>query len=166
MKHGPLEEFLDRYIWTGGPTPLPEGGPKLLRVERLLRVGIWTYIRATFKRPLFRGDIYDFEIRWPSITNWRNSSPFVSTSTEEPTYQLSFELTIPSREIGGTTILAEQLRGIEATFPFRTREIPFVNGHCVWTVKRPPLCRHFRLRWEWTGSVQTVSKALESSAEA
>jgi len=166
VRRSQLEDFIDRYIWTGGTSPLPIPGKNVSRIEVLDRVGIWTYVKVSFGRTLERGQEYEFEISWPPITNWRTASPFVSTSTEEPTREINFVLALPAREVG-TNLLGEVMRGIESIYPFKTYEFKMDDGRYTWTIRKPPLYRHYRLRWNWTGgSVTPVKKTLEQASQA
>jgi hypothetical protein len=99
-------------------------------------------------------------VKWPPIDNWRSASPFVSTSTEEPTHKLVFVLRLPEHEVG-PSVLTEVLRGIEATYPFETKEDNLDGGRFTWTIERPPLYMHYRVRWTWRGTApQTMAAAL------
>jgi hypothetical protein len=156
-----IDDYVDRFIWTGGGGVMPGPGTNVSRVEPLLRVGIWTFYRAYLDRVLQKGEEYEFEVTWPPITNWRTSSPFVSSSTEEPTHEVRFILRLPAAEVGNK-VLGETLRGVESTYPFKTEEFELDDGRYTWTIKRPGLYTHYRLRWEWQGEpLETVQAALE-----
>lgn len=159
-----VEDYIDRFIWTAGPTSIPVGNENVTRTERLARAGIWTFFKADFGRSLRRGNEYEFEVRWPPIENWAESSPFVSTSTEEPTHELVFELRLPAGT--GKKVLAETMRGIEALYPFDCQELELDNGRCTWRINRPPLYTHFRLRWNWQGTdPKPMREAIQQGEE-
>jgi hypothetical protein len=146
-----LDGFTDRFVWTGGACDAPTGGTGVTSVETRLVAGIWTFFHVNFDRTLRRGEEHEFEIIWPALRNWKNASPFVSTSTDEPTRSLTFEVTIPEVELSSSTALLEELRGIEAIYPFKTEKIQFDNNR-VLVSPHPKLYRHYRLRWSWAGA--------------
>ena len=143
-----LESYIDKYVWTGGNAGLPTPGSGCADTKKILRAGIWTFYSTYFPYSLRRGQVHEFEVEWPPLTDWQRSSPFVSASTEEPTHKLRFEVQIPESHIGSTIALAEELRGIEAAYPFSTRELQ-IGGKVEWEI-HPKLYRHYRLRWSWS----------------
>jgi hypothetical protein len=146
-----MDGFTDRFVWTGGPCDTPSGAVGVSSVETRLVAGIWTFFHVNFDRTLRKGEEHEFEVIWPVLNNWTNSSPFVSASTDEPTRSLVFEVIIPESELSSSAALLEELRGIEAIYPFKTERVQFDNNRLL-IAPRPKLYRHYRVRWSWAGS--------------
>ncbi|ADD42729.1 hypothetical protein [Stackebrandtia nassauensis] len=159
-----MDEYIDRYFWSGGGVPKPEPGEGAQEITEVARVGVWEYYRIFFGRVLHRGDVHEIEITWP-LTNWRDSSPFVALSTREPTHKLVFDVKLPADEVGGS-VLAEEIAGIDSIYPFNTEEIELDHGRCRWVVDRPSLYTQYRLRWTWKGAQAKTIPVLVEEAKA
>lgn len=145
-----LEAYQDKYLWTGGAAGLPSAGGGCVKTSQLVKAGIWTFFSTQLDRTLNRGQEHEFTVEWPPLENWRNSSPFVSSSTDEPTRALTFEVDLGDLKVEGP-LIAEQLRSIESPSAFSWSDLPLKNGRIEWKISRPRLYRHYRLRWEWPG---------------
>lgn len=155
-----LSTFVDKFQWTAGTSPFPTPGTGVSAVNPLSKAGIWTYYTVSFDQSLHRNQVFEFELEWPPIDDWRAASPFVSISTEEPTRLVSFSLTIPSGALANSDAYAEVTRGIEASHTLETSKMAFdAHGHLAWTAPSK-LYRHYRLRWAWSGT-----KAVEATPE-
>jgi len=161
-----LEAYIDKFVWTGGISPLPDPSFGIASTEHVLKAGIWTFYRSVFPQTIKKGQEYEFEVRWPALGNWRDSSPFASGSIDEPTKKLSFSIEIPSEHVDEPHAYLEELRGIESAYPFSTQKVSFNHGAIDWELK-PKLYRHYRVRWTWKGSeLEDMAKiADETSAE-
>lgn len=146
-----VDRYVDKYLWTAGEIELPHPGEGVEAIEPLTKAGIWTFYSTILDRTLRRGQEHSFEVIWPVIRNWRASSPFVSSSTEEPCKSLTFDVEIPERALRSADVFTEELRGIEAAAPFSWHHQVFVNGRLIWTMK-PKVYRHYRIRWSWSGT--------------
>ena len=142
-----VDSYIDRYVWTGGDARLPEPGPGAASITELLEAGIWRFYSTRLPHPLRKGKEHELQIHWPPLADWRTSKPFVSTSTEEPTRRLTFKVEIPLQHLREDDFLAEEMRGIESIYPFKTTGLAR-EDRLVWTFK-PKLYRHYRIRWAW-----------------
>lgn len=144
-----VTSVLDKYVWTGGSNQLPSPGFGVSRVEEDLNASIWRYYRTILPRTLRKGETHEFQVDW-YLDGWRNSQPFFSTSTEEPTKELTFDFLVPKDAISQQGVYFETMRGIESFYPFQAESMKVVHGGLVHTFK-PKLYRHYRLRWAWAG---------------
>ena len=150
-----VDNYIDKFVWTGGESALPIPGEGADSVSRLLRAGIWTFYTTNLPYALRKGAIHELVVHWPPLANWRGSQPFVSTSTEEPTREIKFIVQVPESLLGSPSFLAEELRGIESAYPFQTLSMTSDRGRIEWKFK-PKVYRHYRLRWSWAnGEVLT-----------
>lgn len=143
-----VDSYLDKYVWTGGEAGLPVPGKGAVETTKILKAGIWTFYATRFPVTLRKGQEHEFRVEWPPISNWRASSPFVSTSTEEPTRSLKFIVQVPAPALGEPWAYWEEMRGIESAHDFDHDVIKADAGRFEWEV-RPSLYRHYRLRWTW-----------------
>jgi hypothetical protein len=149
-----LEEYVDRYAWTGvQDVDEPVSASHEVKITQTdYRTGTPNFFKVTFAKSLAEGEEREFEIRWPPITGWRSSRPFVSTSTNEPTHLLRLQLQIPPHAVSGTAS-KETARAVESIQPFTTERTTFdENGSLSWEIRRPKLYHHFRVRWTWSGA--------------
>lgn len=169
-----LDSFDDKFLWTGpNPTfPLPGDGCAAVRPKDVR--GIWIFFTVQLEHSLNRGDETEVTICWPTLTDWRNASEFVSASTEEPTRRLAFHVILTNAQVDGRGYW-EVTRSIESPFSLQsgqfsvdgkleTSDLRVDNGRIHWTVKRPKLYRHYRLRWSWPGHAQ--AEAMPSGTDA
>ena len=163
-----LDHYVDRFVWTGGPANLPAPMEGCVGVNALARrVGIWTYYSTEFGRTLRKGEELEFAVRW-LLSNWRDASPFISTSTEEPTKKLKLLLQFPPAVMATPVVLAEVSRGIESNDAFSTETLSCdASGRLEWSPVAK-LYRHYRLRWAWAGesSVQPLSVVTDQAASS
>jgi hypothetical protein len=157
-----LDSYTDKFVWTGGECETLLAGDGATRVEPRFSVGIWTFYRVMFDLVLRQGEEHEFEVKWPALTNWKESSPFISASTDEPTQALEFDVLIPSSYLASTSAVVEELRGIESLYPFQSKVIKFEHHHLAWS-PTPKLYRHYRLRWSWAGEQHVVQLPTVSS---
>lgn len=130
----------------------------------MYQAGIWTFYTCQLDRSLRRGEEHEFEVVWTPLDNWRNSSPFVSTSTEEPCRELEFVVRIPENALFNKDVYVEEMRGIEAAHAFKTSLESFNHGEFKWPMK-PKLYRHYRVRWSWAGDGEVPAMLLTDSGE-
>jgi hypothetical protein len=147
-----LNEFIDRYFWTGDDDTLPVRGRHVHKITLMEDTsGMYRFIRVQLEKSLRRGEEYDFEVRWPAIRQWRTSRPFVSGSTDDPTHRLVFKVNIPSASRGSDEAVCEIYRAVESLVPIESEVREFDrDGAVEWVVNRPKLFHHYRLRWSWT----------------
>lgn len=144
-----LDRHTDKFLWTGGQASLPAADVGCVATQEWNRAGVWTFYTTQLDRTLNRGDIHEFTVKW-ALQNWRDSRPFVSSSTDEPTKKIVFELDLTQAQVT-SGLIAEHLRAIEAANPFLSSEYKLDAGRFTWDVKRPRLYQHYRLRWQWSG---------------
>lgn len=158
-----VDSYIDRFVWTGGEAGLPNPGEGVESLTHLTRAGIWTIYETRLDETIHKGQEIEFEVIWPPIDNWRNSRPFVSSSTEEPCREMTFVLEIPQDSLYNDTVYAEEMRGIEAHYPFRSHRLQFDNGRLTYTFKTK-LYWHYRLRWAWSGTEEApdLTQTLEN----
>lgn len=145
-----LNSYIDKFVWTGGAKSLPTAGDGAVRIEEDITASLWTYYRTVLTHSLRKGQEHEFQVDW-FLPDWRSSRPFFSTSTEEPTKRLSFEMEVPEACLAPGGVYFEVMRGIESSYPFAVTVLHPVRGRLIHTIK-PKLYRHYRLRWEWAGA--------------
>ena len=145
---------LEKYLWTGKEnadypvkTTVESSTHPGIEFGEEDRVGIWNFVRVNFGRSVRKGEIIEYEIIHKTRDKNFTSSPFMSTSTEEPTLYLKFELRFdPS--LGITAVCKERLRGIESHDNFDADDGIIDEGVYDWEVRRPQLYHHYRIRWK------------------
>ncbi|GIH09920.1 hypothetical protein Rhe02_79870 [Rhizocola hellebori] len=145
--------YLDRFLWTGPEQVMPlVKGHGVNGITAYDKVGVFRYYRVEFNRALRRGEEYEFEVIWPPVDHWAKSRPFVSTSTDEPTHQLIFDLLLPPGTCRDGHAEGEVMRATESVLPLQPVEVlPIADdGRVVWTIDEPKLYHHYRLRWFWS----------------
>lgn len=153
-----LGAYVDKFLWTGDNPTFPRAGEGVSYVEPEMTAGVWTYYRTHFPRVLRKGEEHEFQVDW-YINDWRTASPFFSTSTEEPTKRLIFEMIAPEDCLAPGGVYFETMRGIEASYPFYTEKKTPERGRVVIDIQ-PKIYRHYRLRWAWIGSeLQSLPEA-------
>lgn len=145
-----LESIFDKFIWTGNnraEVPRPEKNVSTITEQPT--IGIWRYIRVTLKDSLSKGEEREISYKWPKISDCTSSSPFVSTSTEEPTKQLIFKIKLGAK-YSNREIRLEEFRAIEADNPISVKIVRLDNnGDYEWDVSNIKRFRHYRVRWSW-----------------
>jgi hypothetical protein len=155
-----LEEFVDRYAWSGHDLDYPRAGRNAVRIDPMNdRAGMWKYFRVYFGRSLQKGEEHEFEVEWPPISDWMCAQPFASMSTDEPTHRMRFHIQIPPAAVVGNRAVIEKLRAVESVTPFRSEEVTFdENGSLTYDIPAPSLYHHFRVRWFWSDEIKAVSQ--------
>ena len=148
-----IPEIVDKFIWTGNTKksefPLPRDNIRAI-AKTDAPIGIWNYFRVIFNETLFKGkDSKPFSYKWPPISDYKSSSPFVSTSTNEPTKKLTLVIHLGS-EYAGKELVLEEFRAIECMKEISTKTVEFDNsGRFEWTPERIKRFRYYRARWNW-----------------
>lgn len=147
-----VERYLDKFVWTGGTSSIPQPGPGCAATTaELERVGIWTFYSTTLERSLRRGEEAEFTVIWPPLANWRQSKPFVSASSEEPTKRINFIVEVPPDSLRDNIAYFEEMRSIDSNYAFKTNTgLKFDRGRIEVNVDAK-LYRYYRLRWSWAG---------------
>ena len=153
-----LEEFVDRYAWSGHDVDYPQAGHNAVRIDAISdRAGMWRYFRVYFGRALQKGEEHEFEVHWPPIVDWMHAQPFASMSTDEPTHHMRFHIQIPPLAVMGRRAVVEKLRAVESVSPFRSEEVTFdENGSLTYDIVKPNLYHHFRVRWFWSEQIRAM----------
>jgi hypothetical protein len=161
---GRLEEFIDRFAWTGHRADYPRPGHGVLRIDPVEgRVGIWKYFRVYFGHSLAKGQEHEFTIEWDPISDWTVAQPFVSVSTDEPTEKVRFLIEIPCAAVHEGVAFVEVLRAVESIEPFSSERVEFDEfGRLAWEVDQPYLYHHFRVRWFWSKEILALSQRAVS----
>lgn len=141
----------DKYIWTGEQNGalkiIPVKGVSAIKEQS--KIGIWRYIELELQNHIDKGETRKISYRWKSIEKCRSSSPFFSTSTEEPTKKLSLEVDLGT-EYANQEIRCETFRALESDYPIST-EVYHLDeqGRYSWNVPRIKRFRYYRVRWSW-----------------
>lgn len=145
-----LDSILDKYIWTGKvePWPLrPVRNIKELKMEA--RIGVWKYFRVVFDHIINKGDTITVGYEWPNIIDCKSSSPFFSTTTEEPTKNIIMSLNLGS-SYSGATIYLEEYRSMGSDYQIKVvQEKLDDNGYYQWNIRKPKRFRYYLIRWAW-----------------
>ncbi|UGT64417.1 hypothetical protein [Nocardia asteroides] len=151
-RHDNVERYLDKFVWTGGAAATPQPGPGCATTTaEVERVGIWTFYSTVLECSLMRGEEAEFTVVWPPLTNWRQSKPFVSASSEEPTKSIKFVVDVPADSLRDEVAYFEEMRSIDSNYAFKTKtDLKFDRGRIEVEVAAK-LYRYYRLRWSWAG---------------
>ena len=142
-----LSSYEDKYKWTGVSSPVIHSAVKEQTVRLTHQKSVWQFYQVEFERALNKGDIVDIDLVFTIYEPEHSFVPFISTTIEEPTKQLSFKLTIPS-SFGITYATREIASCIGARVPFRTERVQFdTNGHLEWDIPKPKIHHYYELRW-------------------
>ena len=166
--HDGLRGFADRILWTGGDTGLPECTSEVdCKVRPMLNShGAWDHFQVDFDDPLRAGQEIEFELSWQGLTNWPNARPFLSTSTDEPTRQIRFDLRIPGELRLDDRATFEMLRSASALEPSHVERLTFDDsGHLFRQIDGPEPNCHFRINWQWSPSIAGSRLLSPGSAE-
>ncbi|GAA3453564.1 hypothetical protein [Dactylosporangium matsuzakiense] len=153
-----LVSYADRFKWTGQDKDLkPQPGSNVVHVDinPTPLAGDPTWMTIFFDRSLNTGDEYEFEVCWPAMLDWQHSSPFLSSTTHDPTHRILFEVVIPQRLRRGRQAWLEVLRSVDAPHPFTTTDYEFdADGRLTIEHDRPKLYHCYRVRWQWSTDVE------------
>ncbi|MFI5911673.1 hypothetical protein [Dactylosporangium sp. NPDC051541] len=93
------------------------------------------------------------------MLDWRHSSPFLSSTTHDPTYRISFEVVIPQSLRRGRQAWLEVLRSVDAPHPFTTVDCEFdADGRLTIQQDLPKLYHCYRVRWQWSQDVEQTRR--------
>lgn len=146
-----LNYIFDKYIWTGSQnntvTIQPVTEISLIRDKS--RIGIWRYILLELQNHMDMGDVREISYKWPVLPDCKKSSPFFSTSTDEPTKKIYMKLDL-GKEYANQEIVCEVFRAIESDYPIYSEACQLDDyGRFTWDVKRVKRFRYYRIRWSW-----------------
>lgn len=145
-----LESILDKYLWTGtSKASKPSAGQNIRSIEEQSLIGVWKYLRIILDANLCKGEVREINYNWPVIKNCTTSSPFFSTSTDEPTKKVVLAIQL-GRNYAHRQIRLEEFRAIEADNPISVLDAQLdQNGNYTWDVLKVKRFRHYRIRWSW-----------------
>lgn len=144
---------LDKYIWTGIQPNQVEIKPTegIAHIREKSRIGIWRYIVLELDNHMGKGDKKTLSYEWPDIPQCSKSSPFFSTSTDEPTQKIFLKLEL-GEEYANQEIICEEFRAIESDYPIYTEKRNLdERGSYTWEISPYKIkrFRHYRIRWSW-----------------
>ncbi|TRW81257.1 hypothetical protein FK535_17540 [Mycolicibacterium sp. 018/SC-01/001] len=149
-----VANYTDRFLWTGNAASFPRPGRNVSEVRENKRAGIWTYYDAVLDKVLRRGEKLSISVAWPKIDRAYESRPFVSTSTEEPTDTVIFDVSIPSKYRKNDKLVLEEMRSIESITPFKTTDGEFHEDRYRIEIAARPYA-HYRISWKWSDNLPT-----------
>ena len=141
----------DQFIWTGAENrdalPVPIKGIDRIAPGEQNRV-IWNRFDIFFDPPLQKGQQHTFEYGWHKAGIISDSAPFISTSTDETTSEITFEI-----ELGDAyadhIVFFEEFRAIEAMNTISYESYSFDEHGRFQLSLNPKMFRHYRVRWNW-----------------
>lgn len=160
-----VDTYVDKFVWTGGASALPEPGDGSRSVVLMDKAAIWTFYATELAQSLRKGEEHRFSIHWPALSDWRNSQPFVSCSSEKPTKEIEFDLRLPETALASSDLYLEEMHGIESLHPFQTRKARLTEGRYSWK-QQAKLYRHYRMRWAWAGAEEVKELPAEVASIA
>ena len=145
-----MDSIIDKYIWTGkSEAKLPYAVKGIRTIEPDNIIGVWNYFRIIFEDRILKGDCKTIEYAWPTISNCTSSSPFFSSSTDEPTKHLKLILDM-GQKYANLPIVLEEARAVESDFEISAQAANLdEHGRYTWDVPRVKRFRHYRIRWSW-----------------
>lgn len=145
-----LSDIKDKYIWTGSNTDFSiqsENG--IRRIETENRIGIWNCFRIYLNNSIKKGEIAEFAYSWPLISNIRDSYPFISVSTEEPTKNIVLKLQL-GEQYKYQMILCEEYHSSDSDYSISSKKERLdENGEYIWTINNARRFRVYQIRWSW-----------------
>ena len=142
-----LSVYYDKYRWTGTGTVTMtslKGQP----VHQTVKQGLWQLYEIAFQKSLGKGEEIETEITWQLEDIGRTAVPFISTTIEEPTDFLQFNLVLPP-EFGVTHVTVEESSQMGSRKPFESLLIePDGAGVFRWVEPRPRLLYHYQMKWD------------------
>lgn len=148
-----VEYAYDKYIWTG----IQPNDVKIIPVNGIAgikdksRIGIWHYFEMELNNHMRKGDEREISYKWPNIESCTKSSPFFSTSTDEPTKKIILSLEL-GEEYANQEIICEEFRAVESDYPMciEKRKLD-ERGNYTWEIPwyKVKMFRHYRIRWSW-----------------
>lgn len=152
-----LESISDKYIWTGSaegaivikPDKDASGKKEVKKISPKTKIGIWNYFTVEFCNHMIKGDTRTLAYKWPTFSHCKDSSPFISASTDELTKSLIMRLTL-GKEYANQEIICEEFRAIESDYQISSVVHHLdEHGSFEWNVPRVKRFRHYRMRWSW-----------------
>ncbi|MDO4303333.1 MAG: hypothetical protein Q4D94_05405, partial [Bacillota bacterium] len=161
-----LDSIFDKFIWTGtSAAKVPNPRLHIQEIKECNKIGIWKYFQIFLDSPISKGDTLEIRYEWPTIYNCNSSSPFFSTSTEEPTKEVNMILKLGKR-YSDREIILEEYRAIEGDNPISTKRTKLDQwGDYTWPIKKPKRFRYYRIRWEWPLDALGVSEIIDVREE-
>lgn len=143
----------DKYIWTGVQANNIKIKPikGIANIKHKSRIGIWNYFVMELNNHMEKGDVRELLYKWPDVQQCTKSSPFFSTSTDEPTKKIVLLLDL-GEEYAEQEIVCEEFRAIESDYPiYVKRDRLDERGVYKWEIPsyKVKRFRHYRIRWSW-----------------
>lgn len=145
-----LERIPAKFIWTG------DGEPTFLLnykgnvfTDQPQKKGIWRFFDINFDHCIVKGDTHDVDIIFNPIKDFLSSSPFVSTSTDEPNKSIIFKIDLGD-EYANKKANFEVYRANESYYPLDRMNLNFDRlGRIEFTVPHPKRFRRYVISWDW-----------------
>lgn len=145
-----LERIPGKFLWTGkndAKLPISSTGDEIRWQDN--KKGTWKFYDIILNKTLFKGEKADVNTYHDPIGNCKSSSPFVSSSTEEPTKKLVFNIDL-GKEYAKSKIIVDVFRSNESTSPLKSTEFEFDEcGKFTLEIKNPNRFRYYVVHWEW-----------------
>jgi hypothetical protein len=140
-----LREF---YFWTGTDPSPPRVIGGTCEVSEPYNDTIWTVVDLRLQRAFNKGETYEYELEWNLDDTDRQSRPFFSAPTNEPTRHLKFSLYLPETPLV-EDVVVEQRRSIDSLVPFHSEQLPIRDGHAAWEKTNPGRYFYYCLHWRY-----------------
>jgi hypothetical protein len=142
-----LTRYEDKYRWSGKTPPVSlESGLKQHTVIQTGTRNLWNLYEVKFNRSHKKNDVIHVEAVWKMEDPEMTHVPFISTTIEEPTDDLSLRVQF-NKSFGVSEVVCDHRHCIQsgATISSETHEID--NGEYSWDIKNPKLLHHYEIRW-------------------
>ncbi|MCH5160023.1 MAG: hypothetical protein J1F66_04150 [Clostridiales bacterium] len=149
-KRNGLDGIPDKYVWTGRKeAKLPTGGKNIRAIiERKDKPGVWKYLHIYFNKPIDENESINIEYDWPTLTDYKSSSPFVSASSDIPTKLLEFNLNFGSEHAGKKVYLVVRRSMDGANILYQEEYSLDDKGQQTIPIK-PQRFRYYMVFWTW-----------------
>jgi hypothetical protein len=142
-----LTHFEDKYRWSGKIPPLKiECDQKQFSVIPTVTLSLWNLYEVQFDRQYKKNEVIKFKVIWTIEDPEMSHSPFVSTTINEPTDDLTLSVQF-GKSFGVAEVLCEQRISIQSRAAIKSENQQLKDRQYSWNIKNPKLGHHYEIRW-------------------
>lgn len=145
-----LDRITCKYMWTGKSSvnlPSSTNGNQIREISN--KKGSWKFYDIVFDQTILRGKDKEIICTYPVINDCKSSSPFVSTTTDEPTRELIFKIDL-GEEYKFKNMVLEEVRSNESNYVLESKNLNLdENGKLEYIIRKPKRFRTYVIHWSW-----------------